>query len=129
VTIFAWLHTLLLMAVLTGGAGFHPPWRGHHARHVRHEQREHRDHRHHRDHRAKVVVAAHEDGHETLKVRTHKGATHVKLGAGRHGLEVWTDEGGKTRVDLGDALNVETDERGGSKVRLGDLAVDTDGSD
>lgn len=113
-TIITYGLTLALTCVLSGLVGFHPPWRSHHARH---------------EHRAKVVVAAHEDGHGTLKVRTRNGATHVKLGAGRHGLEVWTDEGGKTRVDLGGALKVETDERGGSKVRLGDLAVDTDGSD
>ena len=124
-TIFAWLHTLLLMCVFTGWTGFHPPWRGvaRHDRSAHHER--HADHRG----RSKVVVAAHEDGHGSLKVRSRGGHTHVQLGSGRHGLEVWTDEGGQTRVDLGGALKVETDEHGGSKVRLGDLAVDTDGSD
>ena len=78
---------------------------------------------------ANVIVAAHDDGHGALKVRSRDGRTHVKLGAGRHGLEVWTDEGGTARVDLGGALKVETDEKGGSQVRLGDLAVDTSGSD
>lgn len=124
-TIFTWLHTLLLMAVLSGGTGFRPPWR-HLARHdhsARHER--HAAHRHH----ANVVVAAHDDGQGALKVRSHDGRTHVKLGAGRHGLEVRTDEGGRTRVDLGGALQVETDEKGGSNVRLGDLAIEADGSD
>jgi hypothetical protein len=125
VTIITLALSMLLTGVLTGWTGFHPTWYGHahrdrgahHERHARHEGR------------SKVMVAAHEDGHGTLKVRTHRGQTHVKLGAGRHGLEVWTDEGGKARVDLGGALKVETDEKGGSKVRLGDLAVDTAGSD
>ena len=114
-TIFTLLHALLLSCVFSGIWGFQPPWRGHH--HAR------------REHPAKVVVAAHEHGHGALKVHTRGGRTHVKLGSDRHGLEVWTDEGGKTRVDLGGALKVETDERGGSKVRMGDLVVDTDGSD
>jgi hypothetical protein len=95
-------------------------WRGD----SRHDRCAHHDH-----HPAKVVVAAHDDGHGRLKVRSRNGHTHVKLGSHRHGVEVWTDEGGRTRVDLGDALKVETDEQGGSKVRLGDLVVDTDGSD
>jgi hypothetical protein len=114
VTIFAWLHTLLVMAVVTGGTGFHPPWHRHHTRH---------------DHPAKVVVAAHEDGHGAFQVSTRNGVSHVKLGHGRHGLEVWSDDSGRSRVTLGDALKVESDDRGGSTVRLGDLVVDSDGSD
>ncbi len=122
-TIITYLCALLLTGVLTGWTGLHPTWlpgRTHHERVVKHEHQG----RHHG--RTKVVVAANEDGHGTVKVRSRHGATHVRLGAGRHGLEVWADEGGKTRVDLGGALKVETDEQGGSKVRMGDLVVDSD---
>ncbi len=122
-TIITYLLSLLLTGVLTSWTGFHPTWHGrwtrpeHSVKHERHE-------RHHG--RTKVVVAANDDGQGSLKVRSRHGATHVTLGHGRHGLEVWTDEGGKTRVDLGDALKVETDEQGASQVRLGDLVVNSD---
>ena len=119
-TILTYVHMVLLSCVLSGLVGFTPPWRSHHAHHAHHG---------HHGHHAKVVHAAAEDGSDTLKVRTRRGATHVKLGAGRHGLEVWSDERGNTRVDLGGAMKVRTDEHGASQVRMGRLAVDTDGSD
>ena len=122
-TIFTFLYSLLLTGVLTGWTGFHPTWLngwGRHERAVQHERHE----RHHG--RTKVVVAANEHGHGSLQVRSRHGATHVTLGHGRHGLEVWTEEGGKTRVDMGGALKVETDEQGGRKVRVGDLVVNSD---
>lgn len=119
-TVITLLCTLLLTGVLTGWTGLHPIWLGGWSRHERcvHHERHHG--------RAKVVVTAHEDGRGTVRVRSHKGVAHVRLGSGRHGLEVWSEEGGKSRVDLGGALEVETDEKGGSKVRLGDLVVDSD---
>jgi hypothetical protein len=123
VTIITYLCSLLLTGVLTGWTGFHPTWLHGWTRHeptVHHERHE----RHHG--RTKVVVATNEHGHGTLQVRSRHGATHVRLGSGHHGLEVWTDEGGKNRVDLGGALKVETDEQGGSKVRVGDLVVNSD---
>jgi hypothetical protein len=94
-------------------------WRGDAGRdrHARHER-----------HPAKVVVAAPDDDGRVV-VRSRHGHSHVKLGSRRHGLEVWSDDKGGSKVRLGGALHVETDEKGGSKVRLGDLVVESDGSD
>ena len=77
----------------------------------------------------KLLRAVAEDQGGMLRVSSRHGHSHVKLGSGSHGLEVWSDERGNSRVKLGDAMRVTTDEQGRSQVRLDGLSVDSDGSD
>jgi hypothetical protein len=69
-------------------------------------------------------TVARDDG--AIRVRSRGGVSHVRLGSGRHGLDVYSDETGRSHVRLGDSMRVETDEHGGSHVHMGGVDIDSD---